>query len=67
MYKDQIFEPVVKPWLLENQNFLLEEDSDSRYGKGPNRNIVRIWKDKNNLEYFFNYVLSPDLSLIKNP
>lgn len=35
-------------------------------GKAKNHNIVRQLKKENNLEYFFNYVLSPNSSLIKN-
>ena len=67
VYINQILEPVVKPLLLEKQDFVLEEDSDSGYGKAKNRNIVRQWKEEeNNLEYFFNCASSPDLSLIEN-
>ena len=40
MYRDQILEPVVKLWLLEGQDFLLEEDDDSGHGKAQNRNII---------------------------
>lgn len=57
-YIDQILEAVVKPWLLEKQDFVLEEYGDSGYGKA---NIVRRWKEENNLEYFFNCASSPDL------
>lgn len=66
IYIDQILEPVVKPWLLEKQDFVLEEDGDSGHGKAKNRNIVRQWKEENNLEYFFNCASSPDLSPIEN-
>lgn len=66
VYRNQILEPVVKPWLLKSQDFVLEEDADSRHRKAQNRNIVRVWKEKNNLEYFFNCISSPDLSLIEN-
>lgn len=69
VYRDQILEPVVKP-LLEGQDFVLEEDGDSGHGKAKNRNIVRVWKEENNLEYFFNCASScassPDLSPIEN-
>ena len=61
VYIDQILEPVVKPWLLEKQDFVLEEDGDSGHGKAKNRNIVRRWKEENNLEKFFNSASSPDL------
>ena len=66
VYINQILEPVVKPWLLEKQDFVLEEDGDSGHGKAKNRNIVRKWKEENNLEYFFSCASSPDLSLIEN-
>jgi hypothetical protein len=65
VYIDQILEPIVKPWLEEGQDFVLEEDGDS--GHGPSKkNIVREWKEKNNLEFFFNCAQSPDLSPIEN-
>lgn len=41
VYIDQILEPVVKPWLLEKQDFVLEEHGDSGYGKAKNRNVER--------------------------
>ena len=41
VYINQILEPVIKPWLLEKQDFVLEEDNDSEHGKAKNRNIVR--------------------------
>ena len=66
VYIDQILEPVVKPWLLEKQDFVLEEDGDSGHGKAKNRSIVRRWKEESNLEYFFNCTSSPDLSPIEN-
>ena len=64
VYINQILEPVVKPWLLEKQDFVLEEDGDSGHGKAKNCNIVRKWKEENNLEYFFNFASCPDLSLL---
>lgn len=51
---------------MEKQDFVLEEDSDSRHSKVKNRNIMRQWKEENNLEYYFNYVSFPNLSLIEN-
>lgn len=39
---------------------------NSGHGKAKNRNIVRQWKEENNLEYFFNCASSPDLSPIEN-
>jgi hypothetical protein len=47
---DQILEPIVKLWLDEGQDFVLEEDGDS--GHGPSKsNIVRTWKENNGLEF----------------
>ena len=66
VYRDQILEPVVKPWLLEGQDFVLEEDGDSGHGKAQNWNIIRVWEEENNLEYFFNCDSSLDLSPIEN-
>jgi hypothetical protein len=65
VYIDQILEPVVKPWILAGHNFALEEDGDSGHGPGKG-NIVRTWKEKNHLEYYFNCPSSPDLSPIEN-
>lgn len=65
IYINQILEPIVKPWLLAGENFVLEEDGDS--GHGPKgRNIVKAWKRANGLEHFFNCASSPDLSPIEN-
>ena len=66
VYIDQILEPVVKPWLLEKQDFVLKEDGDSGHGKAKYCNIERQWKEVNGLEHFFNYASSPDLSPIEN-
>lgn len=57
---------MVKHWFLEGQDFALEEDGESGHGKAQNRNIVRVWREENNLEYFFSCAYSPDLSPIKN-
>ena len=65
VYIDQILEPIVKPWLLAKQDFVLEEDRDASHGTGKS-NIVRTWKKDNGLEYFFNCAGSPDLSPIEN-
>ena len=66
VYRDQILEPIVKPWLEEGQRFVLEEDGDSEHGKAMNKNIIRRWKEENRLNYYFNYASSPDLSPIEN-
>lgn len=46
-------------------DFVLEEDGDSGHGPGKS-NIVRTWKQENNLEYYFNCHSSLDLSPIEN-
>jgi hypothetical protein len=64
-YIDQILEPVVKPWLERGDVFVLEEDGDSGHGLGKN-NIIRKWKNNNNLKHYFNVHSSPDLAPIEN-
>jgi len=39
-YRDQILEPIVKPWIQEEQDFVLKEDGDSGHGLSKS-NIVR--------------------------
>lgn len=51
---------------MEKQDFILKEDNNIEHDKTKNRNIVRQWKEENNLEYFFNYVSSLDLFFIGN-
>lgn len=65
VYINQILEPVVKPWLEADHDFVLEEDNDSGHGPGKS-NIVRTWKEKNGLEHYFNCAHSPDLAPIEN-
>lgn len=65
VYIKEILEPYVKKWLDEGYSFVLEEDGDS--GHGPSQhNPVRAWKEKYNLDSFFNCPCSPDLSPIEN-
>lgn len=59
VYRDQTLEHVVRPWLLEVQDFVLEKDDDTSASASMKR------KD-NNLEYFFNCASSPDPSPIEN-
>lgn len=40
VYRDQILEPVIKPWLLKSQDFILIEDCNSKNRKVYNRNII---------------------------
>lgn len=44
---------------------MLEEDNDSGHGLGKS-NIVRTWKQKHGLQYYFNCHSSPDLAPIEN-
>jgi hypothetical protein len=67
VYRDEILEKIVKPWLKPHlPRFILEEDNDSGHGGGSNNNIVATWKRQNNLDYYFNCPSSPDLSPIEN-
>lgn len=58
-YIEQILEPVVKPWVQAGHDFVLEEDGDSGHGPGKS-NIVRTWKQQNDVEHYFNCAFSPD-------
>ena len=63
-YRDNILEPIVKPWLEEGRDFILEEDGDSGHGPKGN-NIVKQWKEKHGLRHYFNCPGSPDWSPIE--
>lgn len=65
VYIDSIPEPVVRPWLEDKQDFVLEEDGDSWHGTSR-KNSVRSWKEENGLESYFNCAQLPDLLVIKN-
>ena len=39
-YRDIILEPIVKLWLNNKEDFVLEEDSDSGHGFGNKTNII---------------------------
>ncbi|KAI1292546.1 hypothetical protein F5Y03DRAFT_375618 [Xylaria venustula] len=65
-YRDQILEPVVKQWIDEGQDFILEEDGASGHGGNSTNNIVRQWKEKNGLKYFFNCPGALELAPIEN-
>lgn len=65
VYRDEILEPIVKPWLQAKEDFVLEEDRDSGHGTGK-QNIVRKWKEENGLESYWNCPGSPDLAPIEN-
>ena len=62
---EQILNPIVLPWLQTDQRFVLEEDGGSGHGPGKS-NIVRTWKEKNELNHYFNCASSPYLSPIEN-
>ena len=65
VYIDQILDSIIKPWLDQGHNFVLEEDGDSGHGPGKSK-IVRTWKEEHGLEHYFNCPSSPDLSPIEN-
>ena len=50
VYIDSILEPTVKPWIEAKHDFVLEEDGDSGHGLGKS-NIVRTWKQNNDLKH----------------
>lgn len=60
VYINQIFEPVVKPWILQGHDFALGEDGDSRHGKAKKKNIERKYEAENKLENVFNCASSTD-------
>ncbi|KAF1813823.1 hypothetical protein P152DRAFT_506644 [Eremomyces bilateralis CBS 781.70] len=67
VYIDSVLNPIIKPWIQNGDNFVLEEDQDS--GHAPARtkeNIVKLWKEKNGLEHYFNCAGSPDLAIIED-
>ena len=66
VYRNQILEPVVKPWIESGRQFVLEEDGDSGHGGGNKENIVKKWKRDHGLVSYFNCHDSPDLSIIEN-
>ena len=69
VYREQILEQVVKPWLLDakktHRKLVLEEDQDSAHGTSKS-NIVKTWKEENGLDTYFNCSSSPDLSPIED-
>ncbi|KAF2622231.1 hypothetical protein BU25DRAFT_480778 [Macroventuria anomochaeta] len=44
VYRDQILEPMVLPWLKRGDNFILAEDNNSGHGGGSANNIVAMRK-----------------------
>ena len=66
IYRDNILEGAVRPWLDAGEKFVLEEDGDSGHGTGQGHNVVKAWKEEHGLKHFFNTPHSPDLSPIEN-
>ena len=68
IYRNEILEKVISPWLLNSDAFMLEEDGDSGHGGGNSKreNIVKEWKTTHGLKHYFNCPGSPDLSPIEN-
>jgi hypothetical protein len=66
MYIDFILEFVVKSWLEREDDFVLEEDDDSRHDTSKTRNSVKKWKENHELKHYFNCVSSSDLTIIEN-
>ena len=56
VYRDQTLGPIVKPWLLRGDNFVLEEDNYSGHGGGASKksNIVQTRKTQTGLKQYFN-------------
>lgn len=44
----------------------IRENGNNGHNKAKNDNIVRQWKEENDVEYFFNFFLSPNLFFIEN-
>ena len=66
VYINSIFEPIVKPWIEQGDNFVLEENSNSGHETGKTKNAVKKWKKKHNLEHYLNCALFSDLAPIEN-
>lgn len=65
VYIYQSLEPIVMPWVQAHSDFILEEDGN--LGHGPEKsNIVRTWKEENELESNFNCHDSLDLTPLEN-
>ena len=73
-YVDNVLEPIVANWCLRDEQWCLEEDGDSGYGKPQNSSIVEKWKEDHGMtrdasgkhRYYFNCSQSPDLSIIED-
>lgn len=61
-YRDHVLAKVVKPWLDQGMEFILEEDRDSSHCS----KIVTEYKKQEGIRFFYNAPGSPDLSPIEN-
>lgn len=69
IYHDKILEGPVKKWIERGDDFCLEEDGASGHGGGPKArsdSLVAKWKDKKQIDHYFNSHDSPDLAPIEN-
>ena len=66
IYINTILDPVVKPWIEQGDDFVMEEDGDSGHGARSKNNPVVKWKKQHGLESYYNCASSPDLSPIEN-
>lgn len=66
VYVDQILKPYVSRWLEEGREWILFEDNDSGHGGRSESNIVRSWKEDNELKSIFNAPRAPWLNIIEN-
>jgi hypothetical protein len=64
IYLKSILKLIVKSWLDRNDDFVLKKDDDSSHDINKN-NIVKTWKEKNQLKCYFNCVSSTDLNSIE--
>ncbi len=64
IYLKSILKLIVKSWLDRDDDFVLKENDDSSHDINKS-NIVRTWKEKNQLKCYFNCVSSTDLSSIE--
>jgi hypothetical protein len=65
IYLKSVLKLIVKSWLDRDDDFVLKEDDDSSHDINKS-NIVRTWKEENQLKCYFNCVSSSDLSSIEN-
>ena len=64
IYIDSILKPIIKKWLDNNDNFVLEEDSDWGHGH-TSRSSAWHWKRTHGLKIYKNCLNSSDFALIE--